>query len=142
MGGEALLIGTASFFVLISLLFGWAFAYTRRRNRRPELLADDTGLTLRRGSNNRSGPSSITWANVRAWGVVPASPGSSRPAIYIIATDSYQLTWSEPPDARLPGRDVKGDRQAAYRERAEQIHALLVARTGQPLKDARLGRSQ
>jgi len=74
---------------------------------------------------------------VRAWGVVPAPPGSGRPPTYIVATDSIRLIWREPPDARLAGRDVTGDRQAAYRERAELIHALIVARTGQSLRDAR-----
>lgn len=104
-------------------------AYTQRY---APIKADDAGIMT--GSGNKAVV--VAWEEVRAWGIIPPPPGTRRAAKYVIFTDSQQrLTWQEPHDAALGGRGVKGDRQAAYRQRSEELHALIVAKTGQPLHD-------
>lgn len=118
------------------VLMGCGFALMRRFQRRPEVVADPAGLTVRTGSSQTT--KAIPWQEVRAWVVVSGQFGAKRPTTYIVFSDSQKLTWTEPEDAELGGRGVRGDRRAAYRERAEQLHAFIEARTGLPLRELRM----
>jgi hypothetical protein len=109
-------------------------AASRRMLSITRVKADDAGIMVATGNNGAAVV--VAWAEVRAWGVIPPPPGTRRAARYIIFTDSYlRLMWQEPTEAMLAGRGVPGDRRAAYRQRAEELHALIVAKSGQPLRD-------
>ncbi len=97
-----------------------------------DIIADVTGLKRLSGE----GSTAVPWEDIRAWGVVPPPPGSNKAARYLVMTEAgLRFTWREPANAQLGGRGVQGDRQAAYRQRADALHALIVARTGLPLHD-------
>lgn len=110
-------------------------AISSQRNRIPTVLADDIGVTRKTPGN--ASVVTILWAEIRVWGVIPPTHthrGNAR-VTYLLFTESGKLIWVEPADARLAGRDGPADRRAAYREQAERLHALIVERTGLPLRD-------
>jgi hypothetical protein len=101
------------------------------RNRNPAITADSKGLTARGFNKTRLG--TIGWTDIRAWAMVQPEPGAPEAMTYAIYTDSGTLTWTEPANARLVWQRVVGDRRAAYRAIAEQLHATIAGRTGLPL---------
>lgn len=105
-----------------------ALAYQRRSNLTPPVRSDAFGIVGKVPLINQT--TLIPWAEIRAWGVVPPAPGTRQPTRYLLFTMKGQFSWKEPRGARLSGFGVKGDRRVVYRERAEQLHALIVARTG------------
>lgn len=136
LSGDVALVAFFSICGLLVLVFGWLLAATRRQQSRPAVIADDAGLRVSSSSSAKQGV--LPWAAIRAWVVVPPAAGSRRPPTYIVFSDAKRLSWTEPEDAKLGGRGVKGDRRAAYRERAAQLHAIIAARTGLPLRELRL----
>jgi hypothetical protein len=56
------------------------------------------------------------------------------PPTYVVFTDKQTLSWQEPLTAKLAGRAIQGERHAAYEAAAQQLHALIAARTGLPLR--------
>jgi hypothetical protein len=125
-----------AFCIALLGLVAVAFAIQRRRNALPAITIDGFGLTARATSGQK--PGMVPWQSVTAWVVIPAPPGSRRPTRYIVFGEGQKIAWAESADARLAGRDVKGDRQQAYREQAARIHALIAARTGLPLRELRV----
>lgn len=129
-------IAMAAILIPLAMLMAWAVAVTRRSASRPAITVDGYGITRR--SSGQEKPANIPWQSITAWVVVPAPPGSRKPTRYIVFGDGHKIAWAEPADARLAGREVKGDRRQAYREMAERIHALIAARSGQPLRELRV----
>ncbi len=117
-------------FLGMGVLVGFAWY----RQRLPVVVADERGLVRKGGQPSPSFPQDIPWEVVRTWVLVPPPPGSKRPPYYVVFADERRVGWPEPPDAKLAGRGVHRDRRAAYQERAELLHALITARTGQPLR--------
>jgi hypothetical protein len=116
------------------IIFPVAFLLRRAiyRQRYPIIIAGDDGierLTLPRQ------PPAVTpivpFEKIRAWVVEVQRGGNRRYTIY--AEDDI-LSWTERDGARLAGRNVRGDRRAAYRQRTEQLHALIARRTGLALR--------
>lgn len=106
------------------LLFGlpaWALV----RALRLPVRADDAGL--------QRGTQMIAWQAVRGWALIP-HPGRPHLRTYIIYGNFGRITWNEHATYALAGRGIHGDRHAAYRARAELLHALIATRTGQPLR--------
>jgi hypothetical protein len=116
--------------------FAIGYGYLWRRRRAPIIVGDAEGLQRRVG--NSATDVALPWQAIRAWVVVPPAAGSRRPPTYIVFADTKRLSWTEPEDAELGGRGVKGDRRAAYRERAAQLHAMIAARTALPLRELRV----
>ncbi len=113
----------------------WAIAVTRRSAFRPTISVDGFGITSHSSGQEKS--VMIPWQDISVWVVVPSPAGSNKPVRYIVFGDGRKLTWAEPADARLAGRGIRGDRREAYRALATRVHALIVARTGLPLRELR-----
>lgn len=103
------------------MLFGWLTA----RSLRPSIIASETGIAR--------ATIFIPWHAIHAWAIVrnPAKPGS---ATYAVFTDA-PLIWRENNSYKLAERGVMGDRQAAFQDRAAQLHALIAQKTGLPLRE-------
>ncbi len=129
-------IAMAAILIPFALFVAWAVAIMRRSAFRPTITVDGFGITRR--SSGQEKPVNIPWQSITAWVVVPPAPATNRPTRYVIFGDGHKITWAEPVDAQLAGRDVKGDRRQAYHALAERIHALIAARTGQPLRELRV----
>ncbi len=134
-------VGYIALVFLVAFMESATLALTiqRRHNALPAMSVDGFGLASKQRSEQK--PVTITWQHITAWVVVPAPPGSSRPTRYIVFGDGQKIAWAEPADAQLAGRDVKGDRRQAYREMAHRIHALIAARSDQPLRELRVEES-
>jgi hypothetical protein len=74
----------------------------------------------------------IPWDLVSGW-AVKLPPDPSR-RIYTIYSDFGNITWIEDAAFRLAGSNTPGDRKAAFRHGAEELHALIASRTGLPLR--------
>lgn len=122
----------------ISILIGWMFAYTRRRQRLPGLVLNGDGIyqPSSDGSSNRL--QIIPWWAFDAWAVIPVMPRQPDTVTYMLFSGSQRVAWTEPRDAQLAGRKVRGDRTQAFRDLAEEIHLLIAAKTGLPLREIRL----
>lgn len=68
----------------------------------------------------------LAWGNVRSW--TQQTIGST--TISTVRGDTTSITWKERPEYELGGRNLQGDRRAAYQERAAQIRAQIAAHTG------------
>lgn len=124
------------------------------RSAMPSIAADAVGIRRRRGVF--SGPGvSIPWQNVRAFGVILSTKMLPDP-MYLLVTDTMTvaLGWSEPKDAQQRGQRMTSgsvrqrdrrvasvsvqqaaDRRVAYANATSALHALIVARTGLPMRD-------
>jgi hypothetical protein len=122
----------AGILVLTTAIASVALARAQQRRRLPVLVTDDLGIT-RAGS--RETAKTLPWSGIRAWAVLPPRLGDPSGPTYFLFTDATSLTWREPDDAQLAGRGIQGDRQRAYREHAAELHALIAARTGLPLRE-------
>jgi hypothetical protein len=137
------LVGAALFLAGL----GVVFAIARRADASQAVIADSFGIKGRVfATASQTKRRYVPWVDVRAWVVIPAEPQGRRPMRYILfangpatrempAGTTIKVYWNEPYGAQLSGRRVKGDRHVAYRERAEQLHALIAARTGLPLRE-------
>ncbi|GEM_PF-810289 len=134
--GDTLSVIMAISIAAIMGFFAVLFALSRRASHVRGITATVGGLETVVGSGRSSHRVEIPWSAVRAWVVVPAVPGGKRPTTYMVFSDGSKLTWVEPEQARLAGRGISGDRQTAFRECAAELHALIAARTGLPLRDA------
>lgn len=104
-------------------------AVTYRDQTSPTVSAERKRLALLK-FNERSRVS-IPWPEIRAWALLTPEPGETEPAGCVVwSADDLLMEWRERPDAALAGAGVQGDRRAAYRERARQMHALIAERTG------------
>lgn len=129
-------VSLAALFVITIFPIGAVLILARRRRAFPPVFADGFGIS---GKSRLQGQlATIPWQSITAWVVIPAPPGSRRPTRYIVFGEGQKIAWSEPADAQLAGRGVKGDRRQAYREQATRIHALIAARTGLPLRELRV----
>ncbi len=126
------LIG-ALFAVPALVMLGTIAALTRQRRKVPVIIADDEGLVSKMADARV--PVALRWRDIRAWMLVPPADASQAATFVVFGVDK-RLTWMEHPGARLGGRAGGGNRVVAYRERAEQLHAVIVARTSQPLRVA------
>ncbi len=128
-----------SFIVVVALIFVFGgplaaeLASSRRRRRAPIVIADARGLTQK--TDQKTTTISIPWDEVRAWAVMPSPNQPQTRRRYLVSSERATITWTERADAELAGRGIQGDRRLAYQERAEQLHRLIAARTGLPLRD-------
>ena len=116
----------------MNLLAGGFIARLRQLQRFPVLIADANGMRFSNGRYNRV---VLHWLDIEAWMIVPAKPGSATGDTYVVFTQTHYLYWKEPADAQLAGRKVRGDRVVAFRERAREMHELIAAQTGLPLRE-------
>lgn len=72
----------------------------------------------------------IAWRAITGWAVAISSAKHE----YILFTNEKVYQWTEPADAALTGRDGGRDRQAAYQQRATEVHACIAYYSGQPLR--------
>lgn len=115
------------------ILLAFLVAGVHRERRVPAIVADDAGLTRKPGQNGKI--LVLPWDEIRAWAIM-RSPGQEHERYaYIVCSERATLTWGERTGAALGGRGIKGDRRLAYQERAEQLHSVIAARTGLPLRD-------
>jgi hypothetical protein len=133
--------------VLFLAGLGVAFAIARRADASQAVIADSFGIKGRVfATASQTKRRYVPWVDMRAWVVIPANPQGRQPTRYILvakgpatgempAGTTIKVYWNEPYGRQLAGRRVKGDRGAAYREQAEQRHALIAARTGLPLRE-------
>jgi uncharacterized membrane protein len=119
--------------LVLLLLCSWLLAVsTYREHIDPAVVADAEELQLRKFNGDPF--ATMLWKDVRAWAVLlpddlmPISP------IYAVFSDLQTLTWEEASTARLAGRSVQGDRHEAYVATTRRLHALIVSRTGLPLR--------
>ncbi|HKD74618.1 MAG TPA: hypothetical protein VKB76_03955, partial [Ktedonobacterales bacterium] len=122
----------AAIITLFIVTLGFMVGMIRQRRKLPMILADDEGIVSKMADAHV--PIALRWRDIRAWVLVPPTTGKSPTATYIIFGVDKRLTWTERAGARLGGRAGTSNRVSAYRVRAEQLHALIVARTGQPLR--------
>ncbi len=72
----------------------------------------------------------IPWENVRQWVVVHFSDNPARGSRYgVYGRGTKPIIWHERPDDRL----ASGGGRAAFAQRAEELHAMIAAKTGLPL---------
>jgi hypothetical protein len=109
------------------LLYAFGFAWAWRRRKMPAVTADERGLTVMTSQTTR-----IRWRDIRAWGIMLGEAG--RPTTYLVFSSDQTLRWVEPEGVELGGRGVQSSRREAFAQRAEQLHALIAARTGIPLR--------
>lgn len=118
---------------LIAGVYSYLMVWTQWQTKVPTVIATASDITTKNHETKIA--STVRWAEVRAWGVhLPRDP-ATMPTRYIIATEFRTLTWIEQPNAKLSGRMVRGDRKAAYRTMAAQLHALIVAKTNLPFHE-------
>ncbi len=135
--GDPLSLITIAIIVPFITTYSVLFALARRQMRLPSVTVSATGLKGSASGSLYQKAQEIPWAEIRAWAIIPtAKTRGKRPTTYIVLADDKKITWVEPEHARLAGRGVQGDREAAFRERATELHALIVAKTGLPLRDA------
>jgi hypothetical protein len=123
---------------VIVLLIGIYIELMRRTNRvkaQPDVRADETGLTT--WGYFRDQPLTLPWQRIAAWALIPPTKPSGN-IHYVVFGDGLQLTWVEPSYGPYGWSGVWSTSPSAYKKRAEQLHALIVARTGQPLRELRL----
>lgn len=136
LAGDPLSIGTFACFALLMFGMSIGFAAAQHYGRLGSVSADDFGLHATHSSGGSQTSSiSLAWLEIRAWAVLPPPADPARGRTYIAFSDTKKLSWTELPDAELAGRAVKGDRRAAYRATAARLHAMIVARTGLPLRE-------
>jgi hypothetical protein len=134
--------GKVPYYTLIPFVFGVAafvslgifYGFTSVRTRNPLIIANQHGLMSRPWRSSASLARDISWPEVRAWAVMLPPAGSASPPMYVVQTTDRRIAWPEPPEGKLAGRGIRGDRRAAYRVRAELPHALIAAKTGLPLR--------
>lgn len=131
--GPIATVSAVVFSLLMLGLLAVSVAAGRRGTFRPAIRVDGFGIATR--AQNEKKPVMIPWQSVTAWVVIPASPGANKPTRYIVFGDGKKITWAESTDAQLAGKDVRGNRQQAFRERAARIHAVIASRTGLPLRE-------
>jgi hypothetical protein len=108
----------------------------RRQQALRRVVVDQDGLALREwGAKKERGR--IPWRDVRAWTVIQRGSSMRRKTTYILLSETQKVFWTEPEGAKLVGRGVHGDRKAAYRARAAQLHAVIAAHTGLQLLEIR-----
>jgi hypothetical protein len=122
---------SAAFIIPIVVMLALLAALIRQRRKMPLVIADDEGL-ISKVADARV-PVALRWRDIRAWMLVPPADMSPDATFVVFGVDK-RLTWTERNGAKLGGRASNGNRAGAYRERAEQLHAVIVARTGQPLR--------
>jgi hypothetical protein len=106
----------------------------RRRAQLPDVRADETGLTT--WGYYKDQPVTIPWDHIVAWVVIP--PAKSKKFIrYAVFGGGLQLTWAEPASLRYYWETASGYRHNEYFQHATRLHALIVARTGLPLRELR-----
>lgn len=123
---------------VIVLLIGIYIELMRRTNRvkaQPDVRADETGLTT--WGYFRDQPLTLPWQRIAAWTLIPPTKPSGN-IHYVVFGDGLRLTWVEPSYGPYGWSGVWSTSLSAYKKRAEQLHALIVARTGQPLRELRL----
>ncbi len=129
--------------VVVAVLRAQAF-----RDALPTVQANDKQLVIR--GYNEKALSRADWDDVRAWAYQRStSHGVDMNGADAVAAHGYGrhfvvetnegklLTWDEPAAAELddPRLATPEARRAAYRERARDLHTLIAARTGLPLRE-------
>jgi hypothetical protein len=109
-----------------------------RYDSRWAVVANAEGLHSSSGAGGGMTPV-MPWDAMRAWALVTFAPHAWRSTWYAVVSANETLIWQEPTAANLAGGDSQGDRGQGYRERATQLHALIAARTGLPLKVIQVG---
>jgi hypothetical protein len=127
----------SAYFSAVMLLMSLIIPLARRVSRFTRIVVDGDGIAITALGAHREG-GRIAWRDVRAWVVVHRGAGSHANSRYAVLSDEHKLVWIEPVRARLAGRAVQGDRREVYRARAVQLHAMIAARTGLPLREIRL----
>jgi hypothetical protein len=108
----------------ISLWFGITSVYEKR----PTIIADAKGITQKMRKQKQS--RTLAWEQIEQWVVTPLGDDPAQGMNYrLVALKPrvQSIWWNEVPGDTLA--DPKGT-QAAFQERAEQLHALIAARTG------------
>jgi hypothetical protein len=121
------MVGILAFIALMA----YNTASQRRRRRAPILTASSEGLSQKARDKNIS----ISWGEMRAWAIVSAPNHLQARRTCVVSSEHATITWTEGNDAQLAGRGIQGDRRLAYQERAKQLHHLIEARTGLPLRE-------
>lgn len=117
------LLGKIYLCLVIALILFRVLAVPTIRSRPVRIIADPFGLR-RQGQNEIF----IPWQSVRAWGIMP--PTANRPnPVYAVFWEGPTLAWIE---AQPGTRDAKTG-GVTDRAAAEALHALIIARAGQPL---------
>lgn len=104
----------------------------------PQIVADASGLTKKTEVPRLT--VIIPWGEIRAWAIMPALDQPDPHQTYFVCSATAALHWDEPANAELAGRDIQGDRRLAYQEQGRQLHALIAARTGLPLREVSMQR--
>ncbi|HEU5370477.1 MAG TPA: hypothetical protein VFU69_18540, partial [Ktedonobacterales bacterium] len=126
-------IAVAALIFVLGCLLAASLASSRRRQRAPIVIADARGLTQK--TDQKSTTITIPWDEVRSWAIMPSPNQPQTRRRYLVSSERATITWTERADAELAGRGVQGDRRLAYQEHAEQLHRLIAARTGLPLRN-------
>ncbi|HET8906573.1 MAG TPA: hypothetical protein VFN11_06375 [Ktedonobacterales bacterium] len=124
----------------LTMLGFYVVLFRQQRRLRPtaDVRADDDGLTT--WGPYLDQPITLRWSSITAWVVIsPAKP--SQPSRYVVYGDGLRLTWVEPSEVPYSWSGVNFSSPSMYRKLVAQVHALIAARTGQPLRELRIGES-
>lgn len=136
-GEDGFLLHKASsilIFLLFYVLFFGIVAFSQQhRLHLPIIQTTDEGI---KAGHQDALDTLMKWEAIQAWVVVPPTAKQPDRVTYALLSDEQTITWIEPIDAELGGK-VEGDRQLAYRETAERLHALIAASTGLALRELR-----
>lgn len=119
--------------VALSALLAYGAAMQPRRSRVPVVIASPDGLT--RKTENKETTITLPWGEMRAWAIKLSPDHTQSQRTYVVCSERATLTWTERADTELAGRGIQGGRRQAYQEQAEQLHSLIAARTGLPLRE-------
>lgn len=149
-GGRVIVSTPAPPFIVVAVILLAAFDLTmlgfyvvlfrQQRRLRPtaDVRAADDGLTT--WGPYLDQPITLPWSSITAWVVIlPTKP--SQPSRYVVYGDGLRLTWVESSEAPYSWSDVNFSFPSMYRKQVAQLHALIAARTGQPLRELRIGES-
>ena len=117
----------------IGVLFALSLALQRRSSRAPAVIAGPDGLTQK--TDEKATTTTLPWDEIRAWAIMLSPNHTQTQRRYVVCSERATLAWTERPDSELAGRGIQGDRRQAYQEQAEQLHSLIAARTGLPLRE-------
>lgn len=127
-------IGAYAFIGVLCLPIGWAFAVTHRRLVMPIVLVDVSGIQGYSPLTRQE--TKIPWSDVIGWVAIPLTVDDDDTIWYVLfGADRLRIIWRVSASFQLAGGGVRGDRRVAFRERADELHALILARTGLPLHE-------